>query len=207
MYLHQRCKEMIGMRVAVPVEQWTGRWQRAQKARRARSKAQRRQGRSRASGGQQGGCGASGERERGERNATPPAVCATAAGAQASSDGPSGRWPAVPGSSAIALLYMRASSADDCAALCCACHGRSPRDSSESSSREPRNRARNDCGEDGVCGARGRVRCPAAQQSDAAWTCVRWDSVGGQQALLSAAATAARAVQRRARLCVGLSAL
>jgi hypothetical protein len=126
MYLRQRCKEMVGMCIAVSVEQRTCRWQSAPRAWSARSKAQHMQGRSRASGGQQGGCGASGERERGERNASPPAVCATAAGAQSSSDGPSGRRRAAPGSSAMALLCMRASSADDCAALCCSRHGQGP---------------------------------------------------------------------------------
>jgi hypothetical protein len=45
------------------------------------------------------------------------------------------------------------------------------------------------------------------QQSHAARTCVRWGSAGGQQALLSTAATATRAVQRRVHLCVGWSAL
>jgi hypothetical protein len=43
-----------------------------------------------------------------------------------SSDGPSGRRRAAPGSSAMALLCMRASSADDCAALCCSRHGQGP---------------------------------------------------------------------------------
>jgi hypothetical protein len=73
-----------------------------------------------------------------------------------------------------------------------------------SSSGELRDGARDDCGKDGVCGARGRVQRQAAQQSHAAWTCVRWDSVGGQQALLSAAVTAARAVQGRLCLLCGL---
>jgi hypothetical protein len=197
MYLRQCCKEMVGMYIAVSVEQWTGRWQKAQKARRARSKAQRRQGRSRESGEQQGGCGASRERERGERNATQPVVCVTATGAQASSDGRSGRRPAAPGSSAIALLCMRASSADDCAALCCSRHGQGPwcrsREQQRQAARWRQGRLR-----------RGRrVRrertCPASRSAaePCSMTCVRWDSVGGQQALLSAAATATRAVQRR----------